>query len=113
MKRNKTLKVCSKCGELKRPINLFEGKCLDCYRIQAVETAGNIRDNWNREVGKIAKSTYRMPKMPFWLRVKLWLFNAGEKVLDKAIDRAADRFSIIIFAILIIVIAGVLMKERK
>ena len=114
----KQLLLCEQCKTAKYPRQLINGKCLDCYRLKADDTAEKIRDNWETKVYEITLKIIdaRDPNPPlaiFFMKAKRWVYGAGEYVLDKAIDKAVGKFSWIIFAVLIVVIVGVFIKKGK
>ena len=114
----KQLVLCEQCKTAKYPRQLINGKCLCCYRLKAIDTVKKYKESWNQEVQKVtAKITdVRDPNQPlaiFFMKTKRWFYSAGEYVLDKAIDKAIGKFSWIIFAVLMVVITGMLIKKGK
>jgi len=107
--------ICSVCDKEKRLLN---GKCLNCYRIKAVNAAKRIRDNWRQKAKVLKVEPYIRfePKLSltgYWIKLKGFIYNTGDAILTKAIDKVIDRFSLIIFIILIGVVVMSIVKRKS
>lgn len=114
----KQLVLCKYCEIAYSPRQLINGECLSCYRLEAIDTVKKYRESWNQKAREVTVKIVdvRDPHPPlsiFFMKAKRWVFNAGSVVLDKAIDKVVGKFSWIIFAVLIVVIAGMFIKKGK
>ena len=110
--------LCEQCKTAKYPRQLINGKCLDCYRLKAVDTVKKYKKSLNQKAREVTVKIVnaRDPNPPlsiFFMKAKRWIYGASEYILDKTIDKAVGKFSWIIFAVLIIVIAGMFIKKGK
>ena len=107
---------CIQCKKPNKP--LVSGKCLDCYRLHAIDTAKKIRDSWSQKAKEVVyvPGDVRDPSPPlnvFFMKVKRFFYSSGEYILNKAIDKAIGKFSWIIAIILIAVVATALYRKLK
>ena len=109
---------CIVCEKEVKQINTVGGKCFDCLRLTAIDAVKKYKDNWNL---KAKAFTYKIenvrdPHPPiniFFMKINRWFYNAGETVLDKAVDKAVGKFSWIIAVVLIIIVAGMFIKGKS
>lgn len=107
-----------RCSVCDKENKLLNGKCLDCYRLKAVDTAKKIKDNWNRRAIEVEDRIIKIkkPKLSltgYWLYFSRFLYGVGERFLNKAIDKSVDRFSTIIFVILLITVVFVIKDSLE